>query len=285
MRKLAREDPKSICLETCSLCNGNCVFCPYKSFHDDQVIYLEEKYILNVIDEASGMSTERFSLFNNNEPLLDDRIFEYIKYVRKKMPHVRTTLSSNGKILTTDKLLCAILSGIDDFYISLPTLDPEMSIKLMGIDCEEIIEKILMLPKEFYRNVRLAVPLTRYFSKKDYAERFDHLGIRYITWEMEANSAWNEFDAIRELADLKYNFGCDRPMDQAVISANGDVLLCCRDWKHEAVTGNIKEKNLREIWRDDKMKKYQEFIGLGCYDKISVCRSCSRVCNLERKSV
>ena len=285
MRKIARNNPKSVCLETCSLCNGACLFCPYKSVHAEPPIYLDEKYILSVIDEASGMDVERFSLFNNNEPLLDERIYDYIKYVRKKMPSVRTTLSSNGKIITTDNLKRAIESGIDNFYISLPTLDTEMSKKLMGIDAEKVVETVLSLPKKLYKNVRFAVPITRFFSKEEYARRFDHLGIRYITWEMEANSRWDEFAEICKLAEIRYEFGCDRPMDQAIISANGDVLLCCRDWNHEAVVGNVKEESLREIWIGERLRRYQEIIGQENYDMIELCSSCSRVCDLEKKSV
>ena len=74
-------------------------------------------------------------------------------------------------------------------------------------------------------------------------------------------------------------------MDQAIISANGDVLLCCRDWNHEAVVGNVKEEGLREIWIGERLRRYQEIIGQENYDMIELCSSCSRVCDLEKKSV
>ena len=280
MRKTAREFPKSVCLETFNLCNGSCIFCPYVRVHDNKIL-LEDKYVFSIIDEAANMNIERFSLFNNNEPLLDDRIYDFIAYARKKMPNVRMTLSSNGKIITTEKLLKVIKNGIDNFYISIPTLDEEISHKIMGINAMDIVEKIMGLPNELYKNIRIAVPMSRYFDKEIYKRVFEPYAIRVITWEMEANAEWPEFETIKKLAQMKYEYGCDRPLDQAIISSNGDVLLCCRDWKHEVVLGNIKEKTLLDIWHSEQMKCYQMKCEEGNQKDIPLCSSCSRISCLE----
>ena len=280
MRKTAREFPKSVCLETFNLCNGSCIFCPYVRVHDNKIL-LEDKYVFSIIDEAANMNIERFSLFNNNEPLLDDRIYDFIAYARKKMPNVRMTLSSNGKIITTEKLLKVIKNGIDNFYISIPTLDEEISHKIMGINAMDIVEKIMGLPNELYKNIRIAVPMSRYFDKEIYKRVFEPYAIRVITWEMEANAEWPEFETIKKLAQMKYEYGCDRPLDQAIISSNGDVLLCCRDWKHEVVLGNIKEKTLLDIWHSEQMKCYQMKFEEGNQKDIPLCSSCSRISCLE----
>lgn len=277
MRKIAREFPKSVCLETFNLCNGSCIFCPYTRVHSEEKILLEDKYVISLIDEAAKINVERFSLFNNNEPLLDERIYDFIAYARAKIPNARTTLSSNGKIISTEKMSKAIKSGIDNFYISIPTLDEEMSKKIMGFNARNVVEKIMDLPSELYKNVRIAVPLTRYFDREAYTRIFEPVGIKVITWEMEANADWLELDDIKSLVQVRCEYGCDRPLDQAIISSNGDVLLCCRDWKHEAVLGNIKEKSLADIWRGEVAKEYQKKFESGRCKEIPLCSNCSRV--------
>ena len=112
---------------------------------------------------------------------------------------------------------------------------------------------------------------------------FAPYGIKVITWEMEANAEWPEFEVIKRLAEMKYEYGCDRPLDQAIISSNGDVLLCCRDWKHDVVLGNIKEKSLLDIWQGELMKQYQKKFEERNQNNISLCSSCSRVSCLEEK--
>lgn len=41
---------------------------------------------------------------------------------------------------------------------------------------------------------------------------------------------------------------CGRPFREITVAWNGDVTLCCDDWKHEYVCGNVAEQSLEEIW-------------------------------------
>jgi len=56
---------------------------------------------------------------------------------------------------------------------------------------------------------------------------------------------------------------------------NGDVVLCCMDWKREVILGNIREESLYNIWnseiycitrkmRDGKIESHSNFICKRC---------------------
>lgn len=280
-RTEARQYPKSVCLETYSLCNGSCAFCPYQNISSQAPVRLESTVVYRLIDEIAGMPVERFSLFNNNEPLLDERILDFIRYAREKMPNVRTTISSNGKILTAERIVQVIQAGIDRFFISIPALDSEAYQDIMGTDLKKILATIYDVPKKFYPNLRIAVPKTKYFENEKYIKVFLSKGIKYIVWDMEASYGWEELAAIREISKLNYLIGCDRPLDQAIISSNGDVLICCRDWYHDHCLGNVKTATLYEIWTGEKMRKIQEAIASERFSDINLCSKCSRVTSFD----
>ena len=79
-------------IETYGLCNMACGFCPYPLKKDfEKKSKLEDETIKKIIDEINPEDKDfkylTFSQFN--EPLLDKRIFDYIKYanILKQFPN------------------------------------------------------------------------------------------------------------------------------------------------------------------------------------------------------
>lgn len=278
MRFAALAYPKSVCLETYGLCNGQCLFCPYTDMTKRgwTPAKMDTELVLDIINQLSQLPIERFSLFNNNEPLLDERMMSFIRYARKKMPAVRQTLSSNGRVLTAEQAEAAIRAGIDRFFISIPTLDAEAYGQIMGAPLEGVLRAVDGISPDMRPNIRIAVPRTRFFDERAYEQTFSARGIRYIVWDMEANVGWDNFAAIRRVADVPFGVGCDRPLDQMIISSNGDVLVCCRDWYHENIAGSLLTQTVRQVWSGPEMRRLQTEIERKAFGNIQCCSRCSR---------
>lgn len=45
---------------------------------------------------------------------------------------------------------------------------------------------------------------------------------------------------------------CARPFRELAVCYNGDVPICCHDWKCETLLGNINKSTLQEIWFSEK---------------------------------
>lgn len=276
MRKVALDFPKSICLETCNLCNGSCVFCPYPNLKTEKIL-MPDTVVYRLIDEISEHSeVERFSLFNNNEPMLDKRIRRFVEYAKKMLPNVRQTFSSNGRILNAKIVEEMIDAGVDRFFISIPSLDIKGYNKLTNFDLEQIMDTINAINEEYYPFIRIAAPKTIYYNEEQFRQTFTARGIKVIPWGLEVKTSWTQSNSMCEIGEIDYGCGCDRPLDQAIISANGDVLICCRDWYHENVVGNINNNTLSDVWRSEKAKEIQELIINEKYDEITCCKDCSR---------
>jgi radical SAM protein with 4Fe4S-binding SPASM domain len=53
---------------------------------------------------------------------------------------------------------------------------------------------------------------------------------------------------------------CTLPFRELSVTWNGDVCVCCHDWAHEAVVGNVLEQPLEEIWYGDKWVAFRRML-------------------------
>ncbi len=47
---------------------------------------------------------------------------------------------------------------------------------------------------------------------------------------------------------------CGRPFRELIIHSNGNVPLCCDDWRQEYVIGNVHEMSFEEIWQHPRLE-------------------------------
>lgn len=112
-------------VETMSLCNMQCVFCGY-SLRRDKTSVLPEEIVLKVIDSISV--TDDFNhicLSQFNEPLLDKRIYKFIKYAKgRKMP---VMIITNGLLFDSKEVRDRLIDASPDYIkISMQVLNPRL---------------------------------------------------------------------------------------------------------------------------------------------------------------
>jgi len=129
--------------------------------------------------------------------------------------------------------------------------------------------------------IRIAVPKTYAFKEAEFVEYFNRLGIRVCSWNLEYRKSWDcfDFEKLSKGVEVQKFKPCDRPMDQAVILSNGNMVICCRDWEEKTVVGNVYNSSIQEVWQGDKMKEIQSKIASQDYCSICVCSDCSEGAN------
>ena len=72
---------------------------------------------------------------------------------------------------------------------------------------------------------------------------FDHVDIIPANSRVSATSRAGNVRECPEIAGrgILRSQPCPIPLETMCIAANGDVLLCCQDWRHEAVVGNVSD--------------------------------------------
>lgn len=280
MNKIAKHRlvfPKTILIETMSVCNGKCQMCAYPDLKEKQNDVLDTEVFNNIINQLVDKNMKRITLYCNNEPLLDERIYELIAYTKKNNRTAQIDISTNAKVLDYKKAKALKDAGLDLLWISIPTLDAEKYNELMGGSLDVVLKNIdEIFEKEVGLQIVIGATETKYYKEEIFREYFGPRNIRFYSWPLE-NRGGNvkQFEKYKAEA-TEYNWKpCDRPLDQMVILSNGDVVICCGDWRHEVVFGNVYHSTLEEIWNSDITRKYQKYIEEDLYCNIPICARCS----------
>lgn len=213
-------------IETINRCNMSCEFCPVnKNVDSREKKIMDEKLFKKIIDELADMNySGRIALFSNNEPLLDDRIMEFHRYTRKKLPNARMHLFTNGTLMTLDifKELAEILDEliIDNYNQDLKLIKPCEEIVEYCKEHPELIEKVtidLRKPKEILTSRGGDAPN----RKQKYAD-----------------------------GTVK----CILPFQQLVIRPDGKVSLCCNDPLGKCTLGDLSKESILDVWNGEPYK-------------------------------
>ena len=144
----------------------------------------------------------------------------------------------------------------------------------MGVYPDRLFELLDSINDErILKMVRIAVPITKYLDEAAMMEKFKKFKV--CIWNLEYKASWGIGKKFNEVAREDSIAGlCDRPMDQAVISSNGDVIICCRDWQSQNVVGNVYDSSIYDIWHSEEMQRIQNLIAQGKYSEIECCKDC-----------
>jgi hypothetical protein len=101
------EFPSCVSIETLSLCNAACNFCPYPKLTrrgQSMTDRLIEK-IFRDIEAIPNRPAFEFNLSTVNEPFLDPRVLDISDEIKRRFPEATHAFFSNGSLLTETTLL------------------------------------------------------------------------------------------------------------------------------------------------------------------------------------
>ena len=122
-------------IETMSLCNMRCEFCSYPLRLDKGKV-LPEKAVLDIVDSISmSDGFKHICLSQLNEPLLDNRIYKFIKHIKDRKLHV--TIITNGLLFDSKEVIDRLIdAGPDYIKVSLQVLNSELFSRVRKAGCD-----------------------------------------------------------------------------------------------------------------------------------------------------
>lgn len=253
--------PLSVAIETINRCNGVCNFCPCNVKDEKRPIKkmtteLFESIVLQLADwDYKG----RIVMNINNEPLLDDRIVEFCRHIKEKLPCNHVYIITNGTLLTIERLK-QIAAYVDRININ-----------------------------NYSKKMRLHENLGEIVAHINAnAQEYTHLDIdiqyRYIG-EVLSNrngASPNKLKTEREIDEP-----CLEPFTAMYIYPDGVAGLCCFDALEKTNMGNCSERSVKEIWQSEKYKAVREAMSSSRsgYDFCKHCDGFAKVSRDELYSV
>jgi MoaA/NifB/PqqE/SkfB family radical SAM enzyme len=284
-------------VQTLSACNGKCPFCPYpfvsKELSQGKMEWETYQKIVN--ECVSFPSLKYFTPMLQNEPLLDKDICKGIRYFKEKSGgKVPIFIVTNGYLLTPPLMKQLVDSGLDHLIISLNAHKKETYEELMpGFEFDRLLSnienalssnlrrtKLTLRFLETQRNKNEIPEALRYWRKKgahtevisfinNRADSVDIRGLKSKKSEMLLEGR------IKQKAFSLFSNCCILPFYQMNILFNGDVLLCCNDWRRSPILGNVNRKNLKDIWEGEGSREIKAKILQRDYKSVGACKGCS----------
>lgn len=213
------------------MCNRKCSFCPrsdpnYKHINEFISQELHDK-MYKELEENNYSGSIIFSGFV--EPLLDKRIYNQIKDIRKRLPDANIELITNGDVLNKERIEKLFDSGLS--YLLVSAYDSENQAK----DFRKLLNSTKVDPNKY-------IVRNRYYGEdKDF-------GITISNRGGNMNNTRYKIDALKE----PLNSQCTYPAYTFFLDFNGDVLTCSHDWGKDLNMGNLNDNSIFEIWTGKK---------------------------------
>ena len=239
--------PHVVNIETINRCNSTCSFCT-ANIHDEKrpLRKIDDALFYSIIDQLADWGYKgHLTLYGNNEPLLDTRLVEFHKYAREKLPDSFIFVSTNGLILTLDKV-----RELQPYVNQIIINNYSMEMKLHD-NLQEIYDYIKSHPSEFED---LDIQIQMRYLKEVLTNR--------------AGSAPNKKATEKVITET-----CLLPFTDVWIMPNGKVGLCCCDNFETTDFGDLTTTPLKDIWNSDKMQEMRKKIADG-RQNYPFCKHC-----------
>jgi len=193
--------------------------------------------------------SKNIHICGRGEPLLNKNILQIVK---KLVKYFNVKIVSNG-----DKLF-EYLKDLDDIMdLTNPQSNNTITISLYDGNGQYLLYKE---KTKKYNNIKL-----------------------YRTYDTNNNLSDKEFiydhqisnrSGFLNLKNNNKNQPCYLPLNRGFIDWNGDINLCCHDWKEKLVFGNIFIESFPDIWTN-KLKSIKQMLIKGNRYCTKACKNCN----------
>jgi len=208
-------------IQTHTRCNFTCKFCPHGKIPLQHGEMSEETFALVVRRLGEMGFAGDIYPYLMNEPLMDKRLAERVGALRRACPRARIWIDTNGSLATVE-----VLEGLAAAGASVITM-------------EIYLPRGKAMPERYTRM---------------HAALSDRARSVVFLYERDADAILtNRAGNVpgRPVPKTPWRLPCERPFRQIYIAYDGSLLLCCQDYRREAILGNLHEATLADLWRNE----------------------------------
>ena len=260
--------------------------------------FLDSKVVYEIIDylSESAASTPAISFIALGEPLLDDRLPDFIAYAKsKKIPLI--SLTTNGTLLAKKgKLL--LDSGLNRLTISIDGATPETYKKIRGADLDKVEQGVRQCVEharalnaqgydiQFQLNCVLINAVSEIFNEKElYLQKWQDCRdiIRNIYFGRETIYDKEGTNINRQKianTDLVKSI-CSFPWTGFQVDCYGNVTVCCTMQNSVYYTNPISIGNIfelgscKKVWHSEKARRLRQESLRGSFSDFRLCTTCT----------
>lgn len=289
--------PFIVFVDPASSCNFKCTFCP--TGHRDMIAetgrfqgVMKLDLFQKIVDDLAAFEKpiKVLRMYKDGEPLLNKRFADMVAYAKKsgRVEYIDTT--TNGTLLSPDRVGPVLEAGIDKINISVDGMNEETYLRFTGFkfDLKKFIDNV----KWIYANrgnceivVKIPAELITEAQRHEFFDTFgDHCDRIFVE---NFAPCWPEFD-IEKHTGVKISKGiyqqdigetdtCPYIFYGYSVNADGLVSSCFLDWGRKLIIGDVRTQSMKEIWNSAAMNALRLQHLEGRRRQNPVCGNCGQL--------
>jgi radical SAM protein with 4Fe4S-binding SPASM domain len=275
-----QEPPFAVQIELSEGCNLWCDFCGLQGIRtlkekDFKFMQLETaKDIARQIRDLEWNPRIEFAM--HGEPTMNPDYIKIVKAFRKRLPRHHIMMTSNGGGLLRPPGVVESLEQLFDAGLNVFAFDAYEYVKI-----HEKVDQALRVDYEILKTKPFDVH--RYPDESEFSphNRYGHTARIFIrikdisVAEKGTHSNLNNHcgaggPALKEPLIAR----CAKPFRELSIRWNGDVAICCNDWRGVYKIGNVITDGLEKVWHHERFNAARRFLMQGDRGSVDPCRVC-----------
>jgi len=289
--------PMVLFVDPANICNFRCKFCPTGNRDTIQKTgrwqgLLDFGLYRKIIDDLAEFERplKVLRLYKDGEPLLNDRFADMVRYAKKSgyVEYVDTT--TNGSLLSPERIKPVIDAGIDRINISVDGLSNEHFLEFTRtrVDFDRFLENIRLL-YESKGDCEICIKTVGDILSEEDKQRFYRLfgDIADRVFIENVAPCWPTFD-VQEHVDVRITRGiygqpitdvqvCPYIFYSISLNSDGTASLCFLDWARKLPIGDACNQSVKEIWDGETLLSHQLANLRGERRKTTVCSECGQL--------
>jgi len=263
-------------IELTNYCNLKCLWCAGSG--DRKKGFMDFNTFTRALDQilSDNIIVHEIHIYIVGESLLHPDFCKFVEFLGKLQKKQKIVLVTNATLLSDLIMDCIITSkGLDVIQFSVDGGTKETFEWLRrGAKWDDTINKINRFLEKNNKCVKtglITIDMGAHFN-----EEFKKIVEQVDFFDFRSPHNWTGQDELKDF-NLKKIFNphpCKFIQNNLVILWNGDVTLCCADLHGRGVIGNIYTKNIKDLWRGERLSIFRKQAS-GRKKEIDLCKECS----------
>jgi len=262
--------PLSLLIDPTNKCNFQCTFCPTgdSGLLDSvgrSLGFMDYDLFTKIIDDLGSMCSEeggklrKLDLYKDGEPLLNKKLASMIAYAKEKEVSDQVAVTTNGAALTKKRASELLESGLDFIRISIEHVNDDgyREITKTFSDYDRIRRNVEVLYNEKIRtnnDLHMHVKIVDTGLSEEEKEKFiadfspisDTINIDCLMgwsngYDKENDIPISSLHGMTGTNKQNEQIVCPEPFKTLAVNFDGTVSVCCVDWSHGTVVGDLRK--------------------------------------------
>jgi|GEM_PF-6736031 len=239
--------PAELQVETTTVCRMGCPHCPHDLL-DRPDAFMDEGLFADVVAQCRDGRPDNLELYLNGEPLEDPRLPRLARLARDACPSSLVSVTTHVDALTEARAHTLAGTGLDLVFVSLNPLG--------GLDqawLEPRLQRLVRIAELLDNaSMRLVVVtlvnLIPVGQRGQFRRLLAHHRLPFEAFTATGRAGDVELDRFVAPGPTPPPSPCERAFTRAFVRHDGEMVLCCEDFRHRRTFGSVRDRPIAEIW-------------------------------------